>query len=122
MESIPFLSLFRVSNVSRRSLDFQVKMAYQMVAISGVQVLFVLGLGVSVLHFVEGLPWVDAFYCACATVTTVGYGDRSFSTLHGRIFAVMTSIYGVYTSIRIENSNSSLYSCFFRFSGFWEVQ
>ncbi|KAK3118772.1 hypothetical protein QOZ80_9BG0707060 [Eleusine coracana subsp. coracana] len=30
---------------------------------------------------------VDAFYCACSTVTTLGYGDRSFVSPNGRAFA-----------------------------------
>ncbi|XP_019179136.1 PREDICTED: two-pore potassium channel 1-like [Ipomoea nil] len=37
--------------------------------------------------FVEGLAVFDAFYCVCATITTLGYGDKSFSTKSGRIFA-----------------------------------
>ncbi|KAL9237017.1 hypothetical protein vseg_011609 [Gypsophila vaccaria] len=31
---------------------------------------------------------IDAFYCVCATITTLGYGDESFVTKGGRIFAV----------------------------------
>lgn len=37
---------------------------------------------------VEKLKVIDAFYCVCATITTLGYGDQSFSTKMGRIFAV----------------------------------
>lgn len=37
---------------------------------------------------VEGLELLDAFYCVCATVTTLGYGDESFSTRGGRAFAI----------------------------------
>uniref|UniRef100_A0ACD5XA61 Uncharacterized protein n=1 Tax=Avena sativa TaxID=4498 RepID=A0ACD5XA61_AVESA len=37
----------------------------------------------------EGMRPVDAFYCVCATVTTLGYGDRSFTSLAGRAFAVV---------------------------------
>lgn len=37
---------------------------------------------------VEKLDLVDAFYCVCCTITTLGYGDKSFSTEGGRIFAV----------------------------------
>ncbi|KAL5071872.1 hypothetical protein RYX36_022759 [Vicia faba] len=32
--------------------------------------------------------FVDAFYCVCSTVTTLGYRDNSFSTPIGRTFAV----------------------------------
>lgn len=37
---------------------------------------------------VEKLNLVDAFYCVCSTITTLGYGDKSFSTKGGRVFAV----------------------------------
>lgn len=37
---------------------------------------------------VEKLDIVDAFYCVCSTVTTLGYGDKSFSTKAGRVFAI----------------------------------
>ncbi|CAO2144102.1 unnamed protein product [Urochloa humidicola] len=43
--------------------------------------------GTAFLVGVEGMPPVDALYCACATVTTLGYGDRSFATPAGRAFA-----------------------------------
>ncbi|KAL6593360.1 hypothetical protein ACP70R_000103 [Stipagrostis hirtigluma subsp. patula] len=43
--------------------------------------------GTAFLAKVEGMRPVDAFYCACATVTTLGYGDRSFATAAGRAFA-----------------------------------
>ncbi|CAL0325873.1 unnamed protein product [Lupinus luteus] len=44
--------------------------------------------GIMFLYFVEHLDFVDAFYCVCATITTLGYGDESFSTTTGRTFAV----------------------------------
>lgn len=28
------------------------------------------------------------FYCMCSTITTLGYGDKSFSTEAGRVFAI----------------------------------
>ncbi|CAN1290413.1 Two-pore potassium channel 1 [Linum perenne] len=37
----------------------------------------------------EGLGLVDSFYCICSTITTLGYGDKSFSTSGGRLFAVI---------------------------------
>ncbi|KAK7363851.1 hypothetical protein VNO77_06010 [Canavalia gladiata] len=45
-------------------------------------------IGTIFLYFIENLDFVDAFYCVCSTVTTLGYGDKSFSTTIGRIFAV----------------------------------
>lgn len=45
--------------------------------------------GTIFLATVEKLDIVDAFYCVCATITTLGYGDKSFSTKVGRAFAVI---------------------------------
>lgn len=43
--------------------------------------------GTAFMVEVEGMRPVDAFYCVCATVTTLGYGDQSFSSVAGRAFA-----------------------------------
>ncbi|KAM3280877.1 two pore potassium channel a [Capsicum chacoense] len=44
-------------------------------------------LGTIFLCKVEDLSLFDAFYCVCASITTLGYGDKSFSTKWGRLFA-----------------------------------
>ncbi|KAE9458295.1 hypothetical protein C3L33_09756, partial [Rhododendron williamsianum] len=44
--------------------------------------------GTIFLTAVEKLDLVDAFYCVCSTITTLGYGDKSFSTKAGRLFAI----------------------------------
>ncbi|KAL9224415.1 hypothetical protein vseg_000448 [Gypsophila vaccaria] len=46
-----------------------------------------IGVGAGVMHFVEELGWVDSLYLSVMSVTTVGYGDRAFKSLNGRIFA-----------------------------------
>ncbi|XP_021771376.1 two-pore potassium channel 1-like [Chenopodium quinoa] len=51
--------------------------------------LILIMIGTLFLTFVEKLDIVDAFYCVCCTITTLGYGDRSFSTKGGRLFAVV---------------------------------
>ncbi|MCD9559041.1 cAMP-dependent protein kinase catalytic subunit tpk3 [Datura stramonium] len=50
-------------------------------------VVLCIGIGVAVMHFVEKLGWVDAFYLSVMSVTTVGYGDAAFQSMTGRIFA-----------------------------------
>ncbi|XP_015972797.1 two-pore potassium channel 1 [Arachis duranensis] len=50
--------------------------------------------GTVFLIMVEKLEFVDAFYCVCSTLTTLGYGDKSFSTEAGRIFAVFWILAG----------------------------
>ncbi|KAF8116563.1 hypothetical protein N665_0017s0113 [Sinapis alba] len=50
-------------------------------------VVLCIGVGTLVLHFVEELDLVDSVYLSVMSVTTVGYGDRAFKTLEGRLFA-----------------------------------
>ncbi|CAA6661318.1 unnamed protein product [Spirodela intermedia] len=50
-------------------------------------VLLCVGGGAAVMHHVERLGWLDSFYLAVMSVTTVGYGDRAFRSLPGRAFA-----------------------------------
>ncbi|TKY61654.1 Two-pore potassium channel 5 [Spatholobus suberectus] len=52
-------------------------------------VVLCIGIGSLVLYFVEGLDWVDSVYLSVMSVTTVGYGDRAFKTLPGRLFAAI---------------------------------
>ncbi|KAF9688042.1 hypothetical protein SADUNF_Sadunf02G0155800 [Salix dunnii] len=54
----------------------------------GVVVLCV-GIGTLVLYFLEDLGWIDSVYLAVMSVTTVGYGDKAFKTLPGRLFAAI---------------------------------
>lgn len=46
-------------------------------------------LGVIVMVNVEGMDFSDAVYCASTTMTTVGFGDESFSTEFGRMFGIL---------------------------------
>ncbi|KAK8490512.1 hypothetical protein V6N11_055740 [Hibiscus sabdariffa] len=46
-------------------------------------------IGVFVLCTVEKMEFEDAFYCAISTMTTVGFGDESFSTEFGRAFGMI---------------------------------
>lgn len=50
--------------------------------------LFFIISGTAFLVTLEKLDFIDAFYCVCSTITTLGYGDKSFSTKWGRIFAI----------------------------------
>ncbi|EEF42707.1 two-pore potassium channel 3 [Ricinus communis] len=50
-------------------------------------VVLCIGVGCGVMHFLENLGWLDSFYLSVMSVTTVGYGDKAFTSLPGRIFA-----------------------------------
>ncbi|KAE8724375.1 Two pore potassium channel a [Hibiscus syriacus] len=45
--------------------------------------------GIGFLFLVEEMEFLDSVYCVCATITTLGYGDKSFSTQGGRVFAIL---------------------------------
>lgn len=59
------------------------------VAIALGVVVLCIGVGAGVMHSVERLGWIDSFYLSVMSVTTVGYGDRAFRTLRGRLFAAI---------------------------------
>ncbi|MBC8549492.1 MAG: NAD-binding protein [Candidatus Brocadiales bacterium] len=55
--------------------------------------LFIGGLG---LHFFEKTPHiVDSFWWSFVTITTVGYGDITPSTIGGRIIGVVVMVFGI---------------------------
>ncbi|KAF7840524.1 two-pore potassium channel 1-like [Senna tora] len=64
------------------------KVKYKLLLVSFTLLVLIIG-GTVFLHLVEGLELLDAFYCVCCTVTTLGYGDKSFSSGIGRGFAVV---------------------------------
>jgi len=45
--------------------------------------------------FIEGWPWIDAFYMAIITVTTVGFSEVRPLTPGGRLFTAMLILLGV---------------------------
>ncbi|KAJ9153925.1 hypothetical protein P3X46_027313 [Hevea brasiliensis] len=51
-------------------------------------ILVLMVVGTIFISKVERFKLMDAFYCVCSTVTTLGYGDESFSTRGGRAFAI----------------------------------
>jgi potassium channel subfamily K len=63
------------------------KVKYKFIMV-GVLLLVLIVVGTVFLFLVEELNFMDAFYCVCSTITTLGYGDQSFSTAGGRIFAI----------------------------------
>ncbi|CAM8889499.1 unnamed protein product [Rhodiola kirilowii] len=69
------------------------KMEYKFI-VSSALLLLVIIVGILFLHLVEGFDLIDAFYCVCSTITTLGYGDESFSTGTGRLFAIFWILSG----------------------------
>lgn len=48
-------------------------------------------------RYFEGFSWLDSFYTAAQTVTTVGYGDLAPVTPQGRFFAIILMLTGAGT-------------------------
>jgi len=63
--------------------------------------LFNLFLGMIVFTQLENHTFIDGFYFACVTLTTVGYGDLTFETQAGRVFAIFWIISGTISMARM---------------------
>ncbi|ONI13734.1 hypothetical protein PRUPE_4G242000 [Prunus persica] len=70
-----------LKDVETNSLKYKCIVAF-------ILLLVLISAGTIFLATVEKLDLVDAFYCVCSTITTLGYGDKSFSTQAGRVFAI----------------------------------
>ncbi|CAL4988275.1 unnamed protein product [Urochloa decumbens] len=87
-ESILFRALHLRRAADRRALrDMEANRIRYKLYTAAALLAVALASGTAFLVVAEGMRPVDAFYCACATVTTLGYGDRSFGTPAGRAFA-----------------------------------
>lgn len=51
--------------------------------------------GATFYHHVEKLSWLDAFYFATITLTTVGYGDIVPTTPLGKFFTIFYVLAGI---------------------------
>ncbi|KAA3456098.1 two-pore potassium channel 3-like isoform X1 [Gossypium australe] len=87
------------------------------VSLALVVVVGCIAIGTVAVHFLEKLDWVNSFYLAVTSVTTVGYGDFSFETLMGRCFAVLWLLVSTLavaraflylTELRIEKRNRKI--------------
>lgn len=75
-----------LSSVNRRRL-----------VVAGGIVAIMIVVGAVGFHMIEGLTWLDSFYTAVQTVTTVGYGDITPQTRGGRAFATFLMLVGAGT-------------------------
>ncbi|GKV19401.1 hypothetical protein SLEP1_g29669 [Rubroshorea leprosula] len=64
------------------------KISYKKCYISAAVMLAHMFIGIFMLMGIEKMDFLDAVYCTSTTMTTVGYGDESFSTALGRLFGI----------------------------------
>lgn len=57
--------------------------------------LAVVALGTIVMHIIEKLHWIDAFYFSVVSLTTVGYGDITPKTPIGKLFVCFYLLAGI---------------------------
>lgn len=62
-------------------------------------IMLIMALGAVSIRFLEGLTWLDSFYFAAETITTVGYGDITPQTREGKIFTIFFMLVGVGTGL-----------------------
>ena len=55
----------------------------------------VIGIGTVFYRFVENLTWIDSLYFSVITLTTVGYGDISPTTMAGKVFTMLYVLVGI---------------------------
>jgi voltage-gated potassium channel len=81
------MNLFQtLSKLTRRRLLYATMAIFSMLCVGAVG-----------FSFFEGWSWLDSFYMATETVTTVGYGDITPKTAAGRMFAIVFMLTGAGT-------------------------
>lgn len=62
-------------------------------------ILLIIVIGAVFVHYVEDWPWVDSFYWATTTISTIGYGDLVPQLEITKLFVIFYILIGVSTAI-----------------------
>ncbi|XP_062102929.1 two-pore potassium channel 3-like [Humulus lupulus] len=73
-----------IMDIEKRRMRIRTRVCFALLAVA-----LCITIGIFGLHYIEKISWVNSFYVSVTSVTTVGYGDFSFQTCQGRIFAIV---------------------------------
>ncbi|XP_057528932.1 two-pore potassium channel 1-like [Amaranthus tricolor] len=76
------------NNIIMKQIEITSNVRHKCIVI-GLLLIVLIICGTIILIKVEELDVMDAIYCVCVTMTSLGYGDYGFSTQKGRAFAVL---------------------------------
>lgn len=62
-------------------------------------ILIIITIGASFMHYIEGWTWIDSFYWATITISTIGYGDLVPTLEISKIFVIFYILIGVSTAV-----------------------
>jgi hypothetical protein len=60
-----------------------------------IYVLFIIGIGTTTYHWLEGWSWLDSVYFVVITLTTIGYGDLHPTQPVTKLITIFYSVNGV---------------------------
>jgi hypothetical protein len=79
------------------------------IAYSLLVIVLLLAVGATVFHTLENLSWLDSFYLATITLTTIGYGDITPHHDYTKIFLIFYALIGVGTVLLLMTNISRYY-------------
>ncbi|MDP2717488.1 MAG: potassium channel family protein, partial [Candidatus Micrarchaeota archaeon] len=83
--------------------------ALRRVAYAALVIVLLLVVGAATFRHLENLDWLDAFYFATITLTTIGYGDFVPTQAATKIFVIFYALLGVATVLYLLTGLSRYY-------------
>lgn len=91
---VPQASIDDIKEMNAQSFKYEIKKANAKAFYSIVCIVLTLLFGSLIMSEVEEWRLLDAFYWAIVTITTVGYGDITPSSIGGKIFCIIYILVG----------------------------
>lgn len=82
---------------------------FSRIAYSMLVIVMLLTGGATVFHTIEKLSWLDSFFFATMTLTTIGYGDITPQHDYTKIFIIFYALGGVATVLLLMTNISRYY-------------